>query len=37
MEKIEKSIQEEQQIKKMPTKKAAMIKKMPKEQQEEVE
>ena len=37
MEKIEKSIQEEQQIKKMPTKKAAVIKKMPKEQQEEVE
>lgn len=34
---MEKSVQEEQQIKKMPNKKAAMIKKMPKQQQEEVE
>ncbi len=34
---MEKSVQEEQQIKKMPTKKAAMIKKLPKKQQEEVE
>lgn len=34
---MEKSIQEEQQIKKMPTKKATLIKKMPKKQQEEVE
>lgn len=34
---MEKSIHEEQQIKKMPTKKAAVIKKMPQKQQEEVE
>ena len=34
---MEKSVQEEQQIKKMPTKKATMIKKLPKKQQEEVE
>ena len=34
---MEKSLQEEQQIKKMPTKKVAMIKKMPKLQQEQVE
>ncbi|MBC7498238.1 hypothetical protein H7170_01195 [Candidatus Gracilibacteria bacterium] len=34
---MEKSIQEEQQIKKMSTKKATLIKKMPKKQQEEVE
>ena len=34
---MEKSTHEEQQIKKMPTKKAAVIKKMPQKQQEEVE
>ncbi len=34
---MEQSVQEEQQIKKMSTKKATMIKKMPKQQQEEVE
>jgi Domain of unknown function (DUF5665) len=34
---METSIHEEQQIRKMPTKKATLIKKMPKKQQEEVE
>ena len=34
---MEKSIQEEQEIKKMPNKRAAIIKKLPKEEQEKVE
>jgi hypothetical protein len=34
---MEKSIKEEQEIKKMPNKKAAIIKKLPKEEQEKVE
>lgn len=34
---MEKQVTDEEMIKKMPNKKAAMIKKMPKQQQEEVE
>jgi hypothetical protein len=34
---MEKSIKEEQEIKKMPNKRAAIIKKLPKEEQEKVE